>query len=275
MTTVWDLCHRDAPEFPEVHEFGAFFARERHYRNNLGPAVVVLTDSDRLAKSAADRYGIDPDRFLPMPFAPSPFLDQVHSMSKDAVLGKYRLEEGHFFYPAQFWAHKNHIRILEALLLLKADGWDPKVVFCGKDFGGRSHLEAFVSNQGLQKQVMLLGFVPAEDMRGLYESSIAVVMPTYFGPTNLPPLEAWSLGKPLIYSAHLAEQAGDAALLVDPDNAGELATAMRRCKDPAVRAQLVEAGRRRLQYVAEQREAAENALLRRLDQFAARRRCWK
>jgi len=64
-----------------------------------------------------------------------------------------------------------------------------------------------------------LGFVPIEDMRGLYEGSLAIVMPTYFGPTNIPPLEAWTLEKPLIYSTHLAEQAGDAALLIDPNNA--------------------------------------------------------
>ncbi len=275
ITTIWDLCHRDAPEFPEVRDFNTFFIRERHLRNTLGPAVAVLTDSEQLAGAAARRYGIDPDRFLPMPFAPSPFIDQAHSTSKDAVLGKHRLEEGYFFYPAQFWAHKNHIRILEALLLLKADGWKPRVVFSGKDNGGRAHLEAFVSQNDLQEQVIFLGFVPAEDLRGLYEGSTAVVMPTYFGPTNLPPLEAWSLRKPLVYSAHLAGQAGDAALLIDPDNANELATAMKRCNDPGVRARLVDSGVARLEYFATKRESAEKELLRRLDQFAARLRCWK
>jgi glycosyltransferase involved in cell wall biosynthesis len=275
MTTVWDLCHHDTPEFPEVRDFNGFFLRERHYRNDLGPAVIVLTDSEQLAAAAARRYGVDPGRFLPMPFAPSPFLQSAQSASRDVVLSKYNLEEGYFFYPAQFWAHKNHIRILEALSLLKADDWRPKVVFPGKDCGSRAHLEAFVSQSGLQEQVIFLGFVPAQDLRGLYEGSFAVVMPTYFGPTNLPPYEAWALEKPLIYSATLAEQAGDAALLVDPDNANELAMAMKSCNDPAVRKRLVESGTARLQYFAEKRESAEGELLRRLNQFATRLRCWK
>ena len=275
ITTIWDLCHRDNPEFPEVRNFNEFLIREQHYRNNLSPAVVVLTESKQLADLAAYRYGIDPNRFLPMPFSPSPFLDQAQTLSKDEVLKKYSLKEGYYYYPAQFWAHKNHVRILEALLLLKAQGSEPKVVFTGKDYGNYGYLEKFVLKNDLREQVLFLGFVPAEAIRGLYEGAVAVVMPTYFGPTNLPPLESWLLGIPLIYSSHLAEQAGDAALLIDPDSANELAEAMVACKDATVRLQLIESGKRRLLFFEKQRETAESDLLKRLDRFALRLRCWR
>ena len=275
IATIWDLCHLDAPIFPEVRELNEFHDREQCNRSSLDTAVFILTDSRKLAKVASFRYGIDPDRFLPMPFSPSPFLPTTQVLSKDEVLKKYRLEQGYFFYPAQFWAHKNHIRILEALLLLRAKRLTPKVVFSGKDYGNRDYLEGFVKKHGLQKQVLFLGFVPAEDMKGLYEGALAIAMPTYFGPTNIPPLEAWSLNKPLIYSAHLSEQAGEAALLIDPDRADELAEAMIKCNDFDVRKQLVEAGKRRLQFFINQRVVAENDLLNRLDQFAAQRRCWR
>lgn len=99
-------------------------------------------------------------------------------------------------------------------------------------------------------------------------------MPTYFGPTNLPPLEAWSLNKPLIYSSHLADQAGNAALLVDPDSADELAKAMIQCDDPAICNQLIEAGKQRLKHFEAQRAIAEDNLIKKLEQFAAQRRCW-
>lgn len=274
ITTVWDLCHLDAPMFPEVRQFNEFFNREHCYRNSLDTAVFILTDSKQLAQVASFRYGINPNRFLSMPFAPSPFLTTTQVLSEDEVLKKYCLNKGYFFYPAQFWSHKNHIRILEALLLLRANHINPKIVFSGKDYGNRKYLENFVSKHNLQSQVTFLGFVPIEDMYGLYENALAVLMPTYFGPTNLPPLEAWSLNKPLIYSAHLADQAGDAALLVNPDSANELAKAMEKCEDPTCCKQLIEAGKQRLKYFADQRIIAENDLLRRLDQFAAQRRCW-
>lgn len=274
ITTVWDLCHRDTPEFPEVREFSKFQARERNYQNWLSPAVLTLTDSVQLTEAISRRYGIDRDRLLAMPFAPAPFLDAGLSKDKAAVMSKYALEEGYFFYPSQLWAHKNHIRILEAIVMLAESGIKPKVVFAGGDQGNKGYLESFVNKNRLGEQVRFLGFVPAEDMRGLYEGCHVVVMPTYFGPTNLPPLEAWMLGKPLIYSSHLQEQVGEAAICVNPDDEEELAEAMRACANSETCARLVMLGCMRLQQLEQQRAEAESELAKRIMQFAAKRRCW-
>jgi glycosyltransferase involved in cell wall biosynthesis len=104
---------------------------------------------------------------------------------------------------------------------------------------------------------------------------MAVVMLTYFGPTNLPPLEAWSFGVPLIYSALLIEQTGNAALLIDPDNAIELAEAMLQCTKSEIRNQLIIAGHQRLEDIAYQRTSAEEELCKILEKFDARRECWE
>jgi glycosyltransferase involved in cell wall biosynthesis len=210
-----------------------------------------------------------------MPFGPATFLDAGMSREKSLVLRTYNLAEGYLFYPAQFWAHKNHIRVLQALIALEERGQHPNVVFAGGDKGNLRHVEQFVAKHGLQAQVRFLGFVPAEDVRGLYEASAAVVMPTYFGPTNVPPLEAWALGKPLVYSTVGAEQAGDAALLVDPDDAEQLASAIEQALEPAKAAELTRLGTLRLQQVEKQRAQAELELIRRLGQFESRRECWE
>ncbi len=276
INTVWDLCHRETPEFPEVRDFNIFFIREKNYQHNFGPALLTLTDSYKLADMASQYYGIERTRFLEMPFGPTSFIDEMHAIKKEDVLKKYSIETDYFFYPAQLWAHKNHIRILQALQILRdVHGWMPTVVFSGKDCGNLNYIKKYIKNHNLELQVMILGFIPSEDMRGLYEGSMAVVMPTYFGPTNLPPLEAWSLGLPLIYSAHLAEQTDNAALLVDPDNATELSDAMLLCTKPEVRNQLISAGHRRLADIAYQRTVAENKLCNMLAKFAARRQCWE
>lgn len=275
MTTIWDLCHRETPEFPEVREFNTFSVREKNYKHNLGAALLTLTESSRLADMASQYYGVERGRFLAMPLTPMPFLEEAHAVKTSKVSEKYGLNADYFFYPAQFWAHKNHMRILQALIELRdVHGWLPTVVFSGKDGGTLAHVERFIKIHKLQSQVRLLGFVPSEDMRGLYENAMAVVMPTYFGPTNLPPLEAWSLGVPLIYSAHLSEQAANAALLVNPDNATELANAMLACAKSDVRDQLIEAGRVRLAEISCQRDAAEFELCKVLEKFALRRQCW-
>jgi glycosyltransferase involved in cell wall biosynthesis len=275
ITTVWDLCHRDTPEFPEVREFNQFHTRENLYRSLLAPSVTVLTDSITSAENISRRYGIDRDRLLPMPFSPAPFLSEIYANGMNEVLAKYRLEYGYFFYPSQFWSHKNHIRIMEALLILRQEGIRPIVVFSGGDMGNRKMVEGFITQNDLAGQVKVLGFVPAEDMRGLYGGCRAVVMPTYFGPTNIPPLEAWMIGKPLIYSLHFHEQAGDAAILIDPDDANDLAAALKASMDDRLCAKLVEKGCRRLQEIEIQRDAAEMELLTRLVRFEKRIRCWR
>lgn len=274
ITTVFDLCHRDTPEFPEVRIFGQFQAREWHYKNNLAPALLLITESENLSELVSQRYGIDRARCLAMPMSPAPFLQDEFSVDKCSVLKKYDLEEGYFFYPAQFWSHKNHVRILEALVLLREAGSNFRVVFAGSDQGNQKHIENLVARYSLIDQVRFLGFVPAEHMRGLYEGCTAVVMPTYFGPTNLPPLEAWTIGKPLIYSAHLKEQAGDAAVYANPDSATELAEAMKAGADPETAARLVEQGTLRLYQLEHQRKDSETELMNRLLQFEARRKCW-
>lgn len=277
VTTVWDLCHRDHPEFPEVGYATEFEAREWLYRQSLTRAVLVVTDSEQLSDRLARRYGLDVERTLGVPFGPSPLLGTTASLDTEQVLRHYGLEPGFFFYPAQFWAHKNHVRILQAAAALRERGVRVRLVFAGGDKGNLSHVQALAAELGMKGQVHFLGFVPSEHMRGLYAGCVAVVMPTYFGPTNLPPLEAWATGKPLIYSSECAQQAGDAALLVDPDDASAIAAAM-QCvldADPAsVDAWRVK-GNARLAHMDAARMVAISELSRRLQKFALRRACWK
>lgn len=275
ITTVFDLAHRDHPEFPEVGAAAEFHARERHLRHNLARAVVVVTASPTLSDSLAARYGVDTTRMLAMPFAVSDLIDGDTSADTATALATYGLEQGYFFYPAQFWAHKNHIRILEAMLHLRARGIERDVVFAGGDQGNRAHVESFAKANALSARTHFLGFVPTDHLRGLYDGCCTLVMPTYFGPTNLPPLEAWHVGRPVVYSSHLHNDTGDAAIYAPPDNADALADAMEQSLDPACRARLVAAGRERLRGLTARREAAEADLASRLDAFAVKRSCWR
>lgn len=107
--------------------------REKCYQHNLGPSLLTLTESQRLADMASQYYGVERNRFLAMPLTPSPFLECAQVIKAEEVLLKYNLESDYFYYPAQFWAHKNHIRILQALVTLRdTRAWMPCVVFLEK-----------------------------------------------------------------------------------------------------------------------------------------------
>ena len=274
--TLWDLCHIEMLEFPEVRNFNTFFTREKNYQYSLQSALLILTESKKLIDVAKHHYGIDSTRFLSMPFSPTPFISKSYARKKNEILKIYNLSKGYFFYPAQFCAHKNHIRILQALIILRdLHNWTPNFVFSGKDYGNMDHIKKFIKDNNLGLQVKLLGFVPSEHMRGLYENDSAVVMPTYFGPSNLPPIEAWSLGLPLIYSNHLSEQSGKAALLFNPDDPKGLSNAMLLSTKPKVRDRLIKQGTQRFLEIEGQRKIAEDKLYIIIKNFSRKRECWK
>jgi glycosyltransferase involved in cell wall biosynthesis len=98
---------------------------------------------------------------------------------------------------------------------------------------------------GVADRVHFLGLVPDADVPALYEGATALVIPTYSGPTNLPPREAAALGCPVIHSdlPEFREQMGEAALYCDLGDPASLAGEVRALiDDPTLAPRLREAG---------------------------------
>jgi glycosyltransferase involved in cell wall biosynthesis len=273
IVTLYDICHRDFPEFPETADFAKFQSCDAYNWQVLAQAVLILVDSKLLMSKICAIYGVQQDRVLAMPYGVSHYI-QKRSYDGVTLRGKYKLHKPFLFYPAQFWAHKNHIRILQALYVLKERGHVVDVAFAGSDKGERAHVEATAVRMGLADQVHFLGFVPSEDLAGLYSEATALVMPTYFGPTNIPPLEAWSLDVPVIYSKHLSAGIEEGVLAIDADNAESIADAIVRVADDGVRRDLIAGGRRCLERVRQEITTSEESLREHVVRFARRRETW-
>lgn len=201
--TVWDLCHRDFVEFPEVSADGEFELREYLFRAALPRASAIFADSEHGKKNLMRRYGIDESRIHVTPFLPSEGILSAASEldAGDRVVKKFALARPFVFYPAQFWGHKNHVVIVDALANLSArHGTLIDAVFCGSDKGNLKYVLDYARGCGMAEQVRYLGFVDSGDLVGLYRAAVALVMPTYFGPTNIPPLEAFASNCAVIYS---------------------------------------------------------------------------
>lgn len=270
--TIWDLSHRDTPEFPEVRDFRLIDERDLNVRLNINPAYLVLTDSQELSNSLFSRYGVDPDRCLAMPFSPSPLVN-LEKLTTD-IHARLEIEGDYFYYPAQFWAHKNHVGLLKAIKHLNMEGWYPPLVLSGRDMGNLNHIKNLVKKLNIESQVVFVGFVTPEELSDLYLGAKAIIMPTYFGWTNLPPLEAWAYRKPLIYSEQFVGQVGSAAILVNPDSSVSIAEGMKKTLSPDIVDDLIIEGDNRLKYFNEKREEAEMQFLEKLKLFSIRRDCW-
>src|SRR6266404_3473743 len=133
---IHDLQHRLQPEFPEVSANGEWERREYCFRNGARYATLLLADSEVGKEDILNfygPYGVTPDRVKVLPFIPACYLAlDVPESERQRVRAMYSLPEHYVFYPAQFWPHKNHIRIVQALGLLKqAHQLKIPVVFCG------------------------------------------------------------------------------------------------------------------------------------------------
>jgi glycosyltransferase involved in cell wall biosynthesis len=274
IATVFDLQHRLQPWFPEVSSDGQWAAREAYYETWLRRASYVITGSETGKREISSFYQIPAERIRILPH-PTPHF--TTDMATIAVRELYGLRKPFIFYPAQFWPHKNHVNLLRALALLPADGKSAlDLVLVGSDKGNLSHVRSEAAALGISGRVHFLGFVPRENLASLYREAVALVYLSYFGPDNLPPLEAFALGCPVVASAisGAEEQLGDAAVLVDPSDPKNIADAIRRVSsDHELRARLIGSGSARAlrwggrEFVATIWQLAE--------EFESVRRCWR
>lgn len=273
LTFVWDLEHRVQPYFPELAGGGEWQRREAHFRSMLPRAAAVVTGT-RDGKQQIERfYGVAPERILILPHpTPSDALRYARERPSSAARASLDL-----LYPAQLWPHKNHVGLLHALHALRErHGIRARLLLPGADLvGHRAYLETWSRRLGLQDQVEFLGFVPRERLLQLLAEATMLVYPTTFGPENLPPLEAFALGCPVVTTrvAGADEQLGDAALMVDLHDDDALADAMHRVlTDAPLREALVARGRTRARRWTGRDVAA--GIMRWVDDFARVRRLW-
>jgi|UPI00038078C4 glycosyltransferase involved in cell wall biosynthesis len=276
ITTVWDLEHRNHPYFPEVSAAGKWEKREKSYSHKIQRAAVIITGT-QAGKAEIERfYQVVPKNIKVLPYpTPSFALNAENNHSKN-VLSKFNISQKYLFYPAQFWPHKNHAGLLLALKLLREQyGIIFPVVFTGADKGNLEYIKQLVVELNLNNQVHFLGFVSQSDLIALYRYAFALTFVTFFGPDNLPPLEAFALGCPVIASnvAGAQEQLKDAALLVDPRDEKQIALAIKSLHDsPKLRSSLVEKGLKQ----ARQWTGKDyiQRILAILDELESIRRCW-
>lgn len=240
---VHDLMHRYERRFPEVSALGLFQRRERHYKNLVSHARAVLVDSEIGRQHVIEAYGPAPEKIHILPYAIPTHIDPGSGAPQS-----WSLPDKYLFYPAQFWHHKNHVGLLHALARARLDIPDLHLVLVGSPKNADREVMETIERLGLQSHVHVLGYVPDTEMSILYRHAVALVMPTFFGPTNIPPLEAMALECPVIVSGvyGMRNQLRDAAEYVDPDSSESIATAILHVVgNKKRRQQLIEAGRRR------------------------------
>jgi glycosyltransferase involved in cell wall biosynthesis len=196
--SVWDVGHADINGLPEVPRGHDWHARDFGLRDQVRRSVHVLTDSVRTGQNLQEMYGIRRKQWTPLGL-PLMLKSQARATTTTTTTPSSRFGDlgDFFYYPAIFWAHKNHRVLIEALEKVESR---VRLVFTGGDGGNLAQVSELVARRGLDDRVSFLGRVSDSDVETLMRASQGVLMPSALGPTNYPPLEALAVGRPSIIS---------------------------------------------------------------------------
>jgi len=276
---IWDNCHRDHPEFPEVREGFEFEARESFLKKALPKATAVIAESEWGKDTLIRRYSLDKDRVycIRMPASVNILETDTKESFCPFEYANIPNNKPFVFYPAQFWPHKNHRLIIDALTYLK---YKYKIsvyaIFCGSDCGNLDMILNYASIKGISHLVKYLGYVPDNQMPVYYEKSLALVMPSFFGPTNMPPMEAFAIGTPVIVSdlPGFSEQIGNAGLKIKPTDFEGLANILNRLhKNPIFRDELIAKGKKWIETFSDDKRLEVLDLI--FEKFSYKKSLWK
>lgn len=275
--TVWDLQHRLQPFFPEVSVTGwTWESRDSHYRTILPRAARIVTGTRQGKNEISAFYGISESNIKVIPF-PAPCFENDATAIEPQIQSFLSKNPRYLFYPAQFWPHKNHANLLQAYQLLAANHPNPPaLVLTGSDKGNLGYIQSLATKLGISDSVYFAGFVSRASLKCLYTNATALVFPSFFGPDNIPPLEAFALGCPVAAAEvpGAKEQLGEATLFFDPTDPSDIAHCISRIIDDE---QLACSLRQKGLQTAE-RLSVENYIgkvTQMLDEFSPIRRCWQ
>jgi len=232
VVTCYDLLELNQMEAKQV-SYGWHW--RQHFRlaaEGMRRADRVIAISEYTKRSILERFpdladrivviytGVDSDRYFP--HAPDP-----------NTLDKYGVSQAHIYvlYVGSEQGRKNLRTLVDAFALIRQDIPNLKLLKVGppQDPAGRAALLHQVRSLGLENQFQLIDFVDEADLPHIYNAAAVFVFPSLREGFGLPPLEAMACGVPVISSnaTSLPEVVGDAALLVDPRDATEMARLLR------------------------------------------------
>jgi glycosyltransferase involved in cell wall biosynthesis len=236
------------------------------FRRGLSGAAKVIAVSAATRRDVHNLLGIPEERIQIVYNAPAPeFFERggdsaplngsspsAASAHNTRILERYQINYPFLLYAGNIRPQKNIPRLVEAFAVARTHlekhplYKDLRLIIIGDEISKHPAVRRAVMHSRVEQSVRFLGFVPFDTLRVFYEMAQAFVFPSLYEGFGLPPLEAMASGTPVITSevSALPEAAGDAAILVNPENVFDIARAIQEVLlDDSLRATLIAKGR--------------------------------
>lgn len=258
--TVHDLAFLHWPHF--LTEASARYYGQVDQAARRADHIIAVSHSTK--NDLVQLLGLPPEKITVVYEAADPLFRPMDR--KDALAhlgGKFPLPEEFIMFVSTIEPRKNVHILLQAYHRLRSDYKATAGLVLAGSIGWLSD-QVFeeVERLDLKQHVTFLGRVSDQDLLYLYNCARCLAHPARYEGFGLPPLEAMACGAPVVVSkvSSLPEVVGDAGLLVDPNDAEELAVALQRLlTDDALHSLLRSKGLARAKTFSWQR-AAEDTL---------------
>jgi glycosyltransferase involved in cell wall biosynthesis len=228
--TIHDLNHIDI-------EGNSSYLKKMYYRHVLLRACLkcaaIITVSQFSKQRICDWSGVSPDKVHVVG-------NGVGGEFTPSVIG-YQPGYRYLLCVSNRKVHKNELAIIEAFSQSSISD-DIKLIFTGNP---TEEITKFAKKHNVAERIVFSGFVEDAQLPSLYKGAVALVFPSRYEGFGLPVIEAMACGIPVITSnsTSLGEIAGNAALLVSPENIAEITEAINRItNDVKLREELIIAG---------------------------------
>ncbi|MGA7723023.1 MAG: glycosyltransferase family 1 protein [Ignavibacteriaceae bacterium] len=242
--TLHDLQELYYPDFFSLQERIIRFAVTRFLSRK---AESIICESNYVKRDIIKFLKIDNNKIKVIP-APPPISFsnfKVYEEKEKIFKGKYSLPDEYLYYPASFWPHKNHIKLIKAFKIVSNLHPELSLVLSGAKHKNFPNVMNTIKDLKLQNRVLYTGYVDYDDLPYLYKLSKMLVMPSLFESISIPVYEAFALGIPVCCSnvVALPEQVGDSGLLFDPNNENDIADKIiKLLDDESLRTKIVNSG---------------------------------
>lgn len=217
-----------------------------HYDWSLRMADSVIAISEFTRDMVVDIVGISRRKVRVVHHVP----DELPSPRKPHAIEGWPGAQRFVFFPGNFWKHKNHLRLLEAMADERVASAGISLICTGSQLEREREWQDAIQRTGVAERVLHLGKVTRGEISWLYRNARALVFPSLFEGFGIPLLEAMSTGCPITCGLNTSQPdvARDAALYFNATEPRQIAAAIVRIdSDEALRVQLVGAGVRQRQ----------------------------
>ncbi len=250
--------------FPQFFSSPELQRRQATYRPSAEKARTIITGSEHTRQNIIEKYHLPSSKIKTIYYGVSDIFHLATTDEINQIRQKYNLPEEFIFFPANFWPHKNHARLFEALKL----AWQKYGCSCQLVLSGvwqeKTSLQDLIAKMGVESAVSILGYLPYQDLPLIYSAATALVFPSLFEGFGLPVLEAMACDCPVICanSTSLPELVGEAAILIDPLDVAQLAEAIYNgCHSASLRRNLQEKGWQQVKKFSWQQSARQTVAL--------------